>query len=215
MLRSRAFRCVALIASAVASVSCGDFTGSTSPAVTGQFRLSPPTKTVAASFTYLTEQARAKAVRWGPAHIKTEQKVSVVVGPDGGTLSLPGSDFAMRIPEGALSAPTLITVTSKGGAHVVYDMQPHGLRFLKPVSVVQELRNTASYATREGEGVRSAYLSDRNEQIEADDSASPVELEAGTTLFYGARPVAESHDWYLTHFSRFILISGVWVQIEN
>jgi hypothetical protein len=121
----------------------------------------------------------------------------------------------MRIPEGALSAPTVISVTSKAGRHVAYDMQPHGLRFLKPVTAVQELRNTASYRTREGDGVRAAYLTDRNEQIQADDSAKPAELEASTTLFYGAQPVAETHVWYLTHFSRYILISGVWVLVQD
>jgi hypothetical protein len=121
----------------------------------------------------------------------------------------------MTIPEGALSAPTLITVTSKAGPHVVYEMQPHGLRFLKAVTAVQELRNTASYATREGDRVRVAYLADRNEKIEADDSASPAELEAATTLFYGVQPVAETHVWYLNHFSRYILISGVWVLVND
>lgn len=215
MRSSRALRQVALIVGAVTSASCGDFTGSTSPTSEGHLRLSPPSKTVGAAFAILSEQARAKAVRWGPSHIRTEQTVSALIGRAGGELSLPGSDFSMRIPQGALSAPTVISVTSKAGPHVAYDMQPHGLRFLKPVTVVQELRNTASYATREGNGVRSAYLTDRNEQIEADDSASPAELEAATTLFYGAQPVAETHVWYLNHFSRYILISGVWVLVNG
>jgi hypothetical protein len=133
------------------------------------------------------------------------------VGPAGGTLELPGSDFTMSIPEGALSSPTLITVISKGGAHVAYDMQPHGLVFLKPVTVVQHLRRTAVYATPEGNGVRSAYLADGNESIAPDDSATPSELPAATTLYNPATPVAETHIWYLNHFSRYILISGVWV----
>jgi hypothetical protein len=215
MLRSRAFRYVALIVSAVAGASCGDFTGSTSPAADGHLWLLPPSKTVGAAFAILSPQARAKAIRWGPSHLSTEQTVSAVIGAAGGFLSLPGSDFSMTIPEGALSAPTLITVTSKGGPHVAYEMQPHGLRFLKPVTAVQELRNTASYATPEGDGVRSAYLADWNQEIEADDSASPAELEAATTLFYGAQPVAETHVWYLSHFSRYILISGVWILIKD
>lgn len=209
MFRSRALRCAALVVSAVTSVSCGDFASSTSPETVGYTRFSP-TKTVVASFAYMPDQARAKAVRWGWSHERTEQSVSAVVGAAGGTLSLPGSDFTMRIPAGALSAPTLITVTSKAGPHVVYDMQPHGLQFLKPVTAVQELRNTASYRTKAGDGVRSAYLSNTNDQIEADDSATPAELEASTTLFYGADPVAETHVWYLNHFSRWLLISGVW-----
>jgi hypothetical protein len=121
----------------------------------------------------------------------------------------------MSIPRGALSAETLISVTALAGPHVAYDMQPHGLQFLRPVTVVQELRNTASYGTPEGNGVRSAYLAASNQQIGADGSATPAELEASTTLFYGAQPVAETHVWYLNHFSRYILISGVWLLIND
>lgn len=215
MLRSRALRYAALVVSAVTSVSCGDFTSSTSPETVGYSRFAP-TRTVMSSFASFAEgQVRARAVRWGSGHARVDQSVSAVIGPDGGTLSLPGSDFSMRIPAGALAAPTLITVSSRGAAHVVYDMQPHGLRFLKPVIAVQELRNTASYRTSAGNAVRSAYLADWNDQIGADETAAPAELEAATTLFYGAEPVAETHIWYLNHFSRFILISGVWVEIKD
>lgn len=213
MLRSRVLRNLALLVGAVVGASCGDSTGSTSPA-TSRSPLSLPTRTVGVSSTYLSGEARAKAVRWGSSHVAVEERVSAVVGPEGGSLSLPGSDLSMTIPAGALSAPTSITLTSKGGAHVAYDMQPHGLVFLKPVTVVQQLRQTAPYGTPEGAGIRSAYLSDGNEKIEEDDSANPTELPAGATLYYGAEPVAETHIWYLSHFSRYILISGVWVLDE-
>jgi hypothetical protein len=62
--------------------------------------------------------------------------------------------------------------------------------------------------------VRSAYLADRNDRISSDDTATPAELEAAVTLFYGAEPVAETHVWTLNHFSRWILISGVWVLVK-
>ena len=213
MLRSRVLRNVALLVGAVVGASCGDFTESTSPAAP-RSRLSLPSRTVDVAFSYVSGEARAKAVRWGPSHVAVEERVSAVVGPEGGSLSLPGSDFRMTIPAGALTSPTSITVISKGGSHVAYDMQPHGLVFLKPVTVVQQLRQTAPYGTTEGNGIRSAYLSDGNERIESDDSANPAELPAGTTLSYGAEPVAETHIWYLNHFSRYILISGVWVLEE-
>ena len=213
MLRSRVLRNAALLVGAFIGVSCGDFTDSTGPA-SSRSRLSLPTRTVGLAFTYLSGESRAKAVRWGPSHVAVEERVSLVVGPQGGVLSLPGSDLSMTIPAGALSSATLITVTSKGGAHVAYDMQPHGLVFLKPVTVVQQLRHTAPYGTPESNGIRSAYLSDGNEKIELDDSAKPAELPAGATLYYGAEPVAETHIWYLNHFSRYILISGVWVLDE-
>ncbi len=208
---SRALRSIALLVGALGSVSCGDFTGSTTPASRGTSGLSLPPKAVGVAFTYLGEQAKAKAVRWGASHLAVEERVSSFVGPEGGSLSLPGSDFTMTIPGGALPAPTFITVISKGGAHVAYDMQPHGLVFQKPVTVVQQLRRTSSYGTSEGNGIRSAYLSDGNEAIAPDDSATPTELAAGATFFQGTANVAETHVWYLNHFSRYILISGVWM----
>jgi hypothetical protein len=107
----------------------------------------------------------------------------------------------------------MITVTSLAGPHVAYEMQPHGLQFLRPVTAVQDLGNTASYRTAEGDAVRSAYLADHNDQIDADDTAAPAELQSATTYFYGAEPVAETHVWTFNHFSRFILISGVWVLV--
>ena len=101
---------------------------------------------------------KARAVRWGPAHSNDEQSVSAVIGPEGGRLSLPGSDFTMNIPSGALAAPTMITVVAKGGPHVAYEMLPHGLRFLRPVTAVQGLQNTATYGTDAGNAIRTAYL---------------------------------------------------------
>jgi hypothetical protein len=180
----------------------------------GHIRLSPPTKTVAASFAILSGRQLARAVRWGAYHQVGEYNASAVIGPAGGTLSLPDADFTMAIPRGALSEPTLISVTALAGPHVAYDMQPHGLRFLRPVTVVQELRNTASYRTPAANAVRSAYLAGINDQIGPDDTASPAELEAATTLFYGADPVAETHVWTLNHFSRWLLVSGVWVLVK-
>ena len=211
MLRSRALRYFALV-SAVASASCGDYTGSTGPEPMGYSKIIP-TKTVISSFAFMPPSTRARAVRWGPSHSRTEQTVSALVGPEGGTLALNGSDFTMYIPAGALSSPTMITVTSLSGSHVAYDMQPHGLQFLKPVTAVQDLGNTAFYHTSAGNAVRSAYLPPQNDQIDAEETASPAELQAATTFFYGADPVAETHVWTLSHFSRFILISGVWVQV--
>jgi hypothetical protein len=154
-------------------------------------------------------------VRWGPGHSGAEQRVSGVIGPDGGTLSLPGSDFTLSIPSGALATPTTITVVSKAGAHVVYDMLPHGLRFLKPATVVQGLQNTAVYGTPAANDIRTAYLPDGRETIDDFDQASPSEVEASTTYYYGAEPVAETQVAIINHFSRYILISGVWVCVEG
>ena len=212
---SRLVRSVTLVAIAFAVAACGDFTSSTSPASSASSGLTPPTKTIAMAFAMVPDNARATALRWGGSHDPVTRSVSALISAEGGSLSLPGSDFRMVIPQGAVAEGTFITVTSLQGEYVAFDMQPHGLRFLKPVQVVQGLRNTASYGTAGANGVRSAYLTEGNERIRADGSASPAELLAGVTLFYGPVPVAETHVWYLDHFSRYILISGVWTCVKD
>jgi hypothetical protein len=212
MFSHRAFRYLALAVSAAAVISCGDYAGITSPT---QSKLLPPTRTVGASFAFVPGGSVAKAVKWGNSHSKVDQTLSAVVGPDGATLSLPGADFSMNIPAGALSTPTAITIVSRAGAYVVYDMLPHGLRFAVPVTAVQGLSTVAGYGTSASNNIRSAYLSQANQQVALDGSVSPVELEAATTYYYGAQPVAETHLWIVNHFSRYILISGAWVQVED
>jgi len=112
------------------------------------------------------EWNQSSPVRWGPAHSRAEQSASAVIGPDGGTLSLPGSDFTMNIPSRALSAPTTITVVAKGGPYVAYEMLPHGLQFLKPVTAVQGLQNTATYGTDAGNAIRTGYLPEGSDAID-------------------------------------------------
>jgi hypothetical protein len=210
MLSHRAFQRLALAAIALVAVACGDFSRSTSPTLS-QAKL----VAVRSSFSMVESGAKARALRWGPAHSRIEQSASAVIGPDGGTLSLPGSDFTMNIPSGALSAPMTITVVAKSGSHVAYEMLPHGLQFLKPVTAVQGLQNTATYGTDAGNAVRTAYLPEGQDGIDVDDSASPSELEAATTYYSGPQHVAETHVWIINHFSRYILISNVWVCVES
>ncbi len=66
MLYSRALRFVGLIAIAVASVSCSDFTGPTSPNVTQPSRLAPPTKSADAALTEPTSAIAEPSRRAGP-----------------------------------------------------------------------------------------------------------------------------------------------------
>jgi len=212
MSSHHAFRYLALAVSAAAVISCGEYAGITSPS---QPKLLPPTRIVGASFAFVTGGSVAKAMKWAPSHSKVDQTVSAVVGPDGATLSLPGADFSMNIPAGALSTPTAITIVSRAGSYIVYDMLPHGLRFAVPATAVQGLSTVAGYGTSASNNIRSAYLSRANEQVAFDGSVSPVELEAGTTYYYGAQPVAETHLWTVNHFSRYMLISGAWVLVDD
>lgn len=207
-------RYFALVVSIVAGLACSDYGRSTSPPPIHR-KLLPPTLVVGSPFSLVPKGLLAEAVRWGPAHESVDQSVSAVVGPDGGTLSIPGADFSMTIPPGALDAPTMIRVVAKAGIYVVYDMYPHGVQFRQPVTAVQGLSTIAGYGTPSGNRVRTAYLPDGNERISSDGFAAATELQAATTYFYGADPIAETQEWILNHFSRYILVSGVWTEVDD
>ena len=208
MFAQRILRDFILTVGALTGLACGDYSRSTSPLSYNQ-KLLPPTLTVRASYSALTSGTKARAVRWGSAHVRVDQTISAVIGPEGGALALPGSDLTIDIPSGALQSATTITVVAKEGPYVSYEMLPHGLKFGKGVTVVQGLQNTALYGTDAANTIRTAYLPEGRETVDADDSVSPSELQAATTYFYGAKPVAESQVWTIRHFSRYILISGV------
>ncbi len=203
----------ALVVSIVAGLACGDYGSSTSPSPIPR-KLLPPTMVVRSPFSLVPKGLIAEAVRWGPAHESIELSVSAVVGPEGGTLSIPAADFSMTIPPGALIEPTTIRVVARAGTYVVYDMYPHGLQFRQAVTAAQGLSTIAGYGTPSGNSFRTAYLPG-NELISADGFASATELQAATTYFYGAEPIAETQEWILNHFSRYILVSGVWLEVPD
>jgi hypothetical protein len=68
--------------------------------------------------------------------------VAKTIGSTGGTLSIPQAGVTVTIPAGALSAPTLITMTARSGSLVAYDFAPHGITFAKPLGFSQSLNGT-------------------------------------------------------------------------
>ena len=147
-----------------------------------------------------------RAVRWTPAHVNQVRSVSATIGVNGGTLSIPGSDFTITFPYGALAAPTAITIVSDGSGYVSYDMKPHGIVFAKPVIVTQRLRNTSVYGTSDAWKAVGAYFP--NDPLNLGGIIKA--LETTTTIIFsggsGGQPEVET--WQLRHFSRYMLASG-------
>ena len=146
------------------------------------------------------------AVRWAPSHVNDVRSVSGDIGYGGGTLSIPGSDFTITLPRGALSTTTRITIVSDESGYVSYDMYPHGITFATPVIVTQRLNNTTVYGTSEAWNVFGAYFP--NDLL--DLSGTIKALETTTTTIFAAPSTAkpEIETWSLRHFSRYMLASG-------
>ena len=68
--------------------------------------------------------------------------VSVVIGKDGGALSIPEAGFRLFVPAGAVSADTRFTVTALKGSLVAYEFGPHGISFGNALSARQDLSVT-------------------------------------------------------------------------
>jgi hypothetical protein len=147
-------------------------------------------------------------VRWAPTHTNQVRSVSGTIGYWGGTLAIPGSDFTISFPIGALSRSTNITIVSDASGFVSYDMQPHGLQFNKPVVVTQRLRNTRASEVPDGKKLFGAYFTDENLLSGiVNGLLNAVEIVTSVT-FIQRDGDPELQTWLINHFSRYMLASG-------
>ena len=223
MIRSRSVRAFSLVLATFVALSCGEITSPTAPPmaaptvaqdgllsgvlglVTGTVNglLGIVLKVV--GFKSDPNGIDVQAIKWAPSHVNQVRTVSAYIGYDGGTLAIPGSDFTITFPKGALSRTTNITIKSDASGYVTYDMQPHGLTFNRPVIVTQRLRNTSVYGTPQALNSFCAYFS--KDLLDLGGILKALEIEQ-TTIFGGSDGKAEVQTWQLNHFSRYMLASG-------
>ena len=217
MLRSRFVRSSTLVLAAFVALSCSDYSPTapiTAPTQAQDGLLSGLVGTVTnllgsvlkvIGFRTDPNGIEVKAVRWAPTHVNQVRQVSATIGYDGGTLQIPGSDFTITFPRGALWYPTAITITSDASGYVSYDMQPHGLKFYKPVIVTQRLKNTEVYGTPLALNSFCAYFP--SDLLDLGGILKALEIET-TTILSGFNGDAEIEAWQINHFSRYMLASG-------
>jgi len=216
MIRSRFVRSLTLVLATFVALSCSDVTatGPLAPTAAQDGLLSGLVGTVTGllgtvlkviGFQSDPNGIDVRAIKWAPSHVNQVRVVSATIGYDGGTLAIPGSDFSITFPRGALSAPTTISITSDGSSYVSYDMKPHGLVFHKPVIVTQRLQNTSVYGTPGALNAACAYFA--TDPLDLTGILKALEIET-TTIFSGSSGQAEVETWQLNHFSRYMLASG-------
>jgi hypothetical protein len=219
MIRSRFVRSLVLLPTLFVALSCSDYTPTAPP-------IAAPTQAQDGLLSGLVglvtgllgtvlkvvvgvvnpNGIEVRAVQWAPAHVNQVRSVSGTIGYNGGTLSIPGSDFTITFPQGALSRSTAITIISDGNGYVSYDMRPHGLTFAKPVLVTQNLRNTALFGTPQVWNSFGAYFP--QDPTILSGVLKAVETTT-TTIFAAPNGNAPAiHVWQLKHFSRYMLASG-------
>ena len=218
MIRSRFVRSFTLVLATFIALSCGEYSP-TAPQMaaptTAQDGLLSGVLGIVTNllgtvlkvigFQHDPNGIEVRAVKWAPSHVNQVRTVSATIGSDGGTLEIPGSDFLITFPRGALRNSTAITITSDASGYVSYDMKPHGLTFAKPVIVVQRLRNTNVYGTPLALNSFCAYF--HTDLLDLNGILKALEIEQ-TTIFGGQNGKPEVQAWQLNHFSRYMLASG-------
>lgn len=89
---------------------------------------------------------------------------SAVLGPRGGTLSIPSLGVALDVPSGALTSAIRLTLTALPGDAVAYDLAPHGLSFRVPLRLQQRLAATNWEPTATLEGAKFNSVSQVDSQ---------------------------------------------------
>jgi hypothetical protein len=219
MIRSRFVRSVLLVPTLFVALSCADYSPTAPPKVAPTQAQDGLISGLLGIVTGLLgtvlkvvvgvvdpDGIEVRAVKWAPTHVNQVRSVSGTIGINGGTLSIPGSDFTITFPYGALSAPTAITIVSDGSGYVSYDMKPHGIVFAKPVIVTQWLKNTSVYQTSDAWTAVGAYFP--KDPLDLSGILKALETTT-TTIFSGSsKSTPEVETWQLKHFSRYMLASG-------
>ena len=134
-MRLRSLLTVFAVASSLGlAVSCSNDSPTTPPAA-------PPTKGGPANTTLLGSPVTIIPLqRTSP--LATNEVAQKRIGILGGTLVLPNAGLTIVVPPLALTSPVTITATALAGSNVAYEFQPHGVTFLAPVVMTQDLSVT-------------------------------------------------------------------------
>jgi hypothetical protein len=134
--------------------------------------------------------------------LATDVTASARIGPEGGSLAIPQVGFRMVVPQGALSASTLVTVRASAGPLVVYEFAPHGTTFAVPVRISQDLGGTA-WTKVKISAIEGAYFA-------LPSQLDPLRGEAIIDEFLATSvdPLTRMAGFSITHFSGYILASG-------
>jgi hypothetical protein len=132
-----------------------------------------------------------------------------IIGPRGGHLQIKSAGIRIEFPRGAVPVPTRITVTALRGGNVAYQFEPHGLVFNNPVTIRQDLHQTAAWKTSLADELQGSYF----ERLVVDPSetfARSSEKRAGKLKDSNA-----ALEFSIEHFSGYMVSTGeVSVKVE-
>jgi hypothetical protein len=146
---------------------------------------------------------KLSALWWKKSH-RDVIRVSKMIDASGGTITM-STGLTIVFPQGALSAPLTITVTSDD-KYVAYKMEPSGTQFLKEVTVTQLLDGVQIASSPLRSQLYAAYIADDNAKLTGKIPVLEIEPSSAILSPVTGRPQAQV--WTIRHFSRYMLASG-------
>lgn len=126
---------------------------------------------------------------------------SFTVGSGGATSSNAAVGLTIVVPSGAVSSPTVITVTALKGSAVAYNFAPHGLRFSRNVALTQKLQGT-SVGSQLLPSLIGGYFANDDDLLD-NGLALVSEVLSGAT-----NPLTKTFTFPIVHFSGYLVASG-------
>lgn len=133
--------------------------------------------------------------------------VTRTIGPLGGVIAIPQAGLVVTFLPGAVLSNTSITATAYAGSYVSYGFGPHGLKFLTPVLVSQDLSMTT--VTDPGAVLYGGYTPDGQKDLLQNGTAIVSELlSVRLTLINILGKAHLTSLFTIQHFSGYILAGG-------
>lgn len=137
--------------------------------------------------------------------VRGDHRATMTIGPEGGEIAIPEAGFRMLVPPGALATPASITVHALRGSAVAYEFGPHGLNFLAPVLIVQDLRETM--AARDPwirRSLSAGYFEDANTAFDPIDGSATITERRRVRVTLDLEAVI----FEIVHFSGYLVATG-------
>ena len=186
-MRTASLRLIGLVVATVFAAGCGENSGITSPPAS------------AASRSILSSPATVQVVT-RDVPLSEPVSASAVFGLFGGTLTVPGTGLRVVVPPFAVTSPTRITVTAVAGSQVAYEFEPHGIHFVTPLVVTQNLSGTSAYNAGLLQPVQAGYFANLSDLDPLSGTGLVSEL-LGTTLSIATH----SATFAVFHFSGYLI----------
>jgi hypothetical protein len=182
---------VAVLAASL--VACGDNSPTTAPTDNRPFP-SPATSSVS-----LTDTETVVTVL-GRTTPVSDIIVSKVIGPSGGTITIPAAGLTLTVPALAVSVNTTFQVHALPGTVVAYEFEPHGMKFKVALTVTQALAGTSNPSA--SGTLNAGYFSDKS-KIDFKTKSAAVDEVLPTT-----KGTNGSITFQVKHFSGYLVSSG-------